>query len=205
MKFFDGKLGSFKGIIGYLNDNYYSSLSSYVTVSVSDTNQFNPDFSTPSSIIDYKNLNIHWASGSKTPNQYATLYFPENKIYITHYTIQTRKDAVHNMPISWKIEGSRDNKNWTLLHSKDKSYDLYEIAGKKTYAVNLNSVFNFFKVTQTDFNSNGTQTFHLERLELFGSFCSNEEYCTLPSNQATNYYHPTLMNSIFVICFIVCS
>ena len=201
MIFFGPRRGQFNGVIGYLNKYFYSSLYSHVNIEVSSSNSVEA-YSYPKAIVNFRNLSAHWALASSHSNESAELIFPSNKVYITHYTIQTRRGAPENFPKSWMIEGSYDKITWIKLHSMTDSTDLFSPGAKKTYRVNINSAFSYFKVTQTDVNMNNSRIFHLERLELFGSFCSNNEDCFLPLYPPTkcqSFRNPISNKLLFLI------
>ena len=167
------------GIIGYINDNYYNDLHNIVRVSTSSTfkTKTNSDWCYPESIVDFKSTKS-WASDDKE-NSSATIYFPSNRVSITHYTFMT-KPYPDNLPLSWMLEGSMDNLTWTTLHSKYDSTDLNYAGAIKRYQVDVNGVFKYFKVSQTGPNSGRNHLLHLQRFDLFGSLCNEHESCVIP-------------------------
>ena len=199
--------GQFAGIIGYLNDNFFDKFyTEYVSIYPSSTYRIfiNNIWTHPDSIVNFKDPNIHWASDPKK-NSSITVHFKRNRVSISHYTIRSRPDILDNTPKSWILEGSIDNQTWTLLHSKNNSGDLSTIPNVvKTYPVIQNGVFSYLKFTQTGPNDNNSYIFHVERVDFFGTFCSQtSSTCLLPI-----YYYTKIQKFSFfskILIYIIMS
>ena len=94
----------------------------------------------------------------------------------SHYSIRSNNwsgGQGYCHPKSWKIEGSNDNNNWTLLDKRtnDRSLDgsgfsnTFEIEESKT----TNEYFQYLRITQTDVNTGSNYFFILSALEYFGT------------------------------------
>ena len=205
--FFPTSRGQFAGIIGYLNDNFFDELyTEYVSIYPSSIFQIptNHDWIHPDSIVNFKNQSLHWASSSE-PNSSITVHFKKNRVSISHYTMRSRPGILDNTPKSWILEGSMDNETWTLLHSKQGSNDFSTTTNVvKTYQVIQNGVFYYLKFTQTGPSSNDSNVFHVERVDFFGTFCSQtSSTCLLPI-----YYYTKIQKFSFrsqILIYIIMS
>ena len=72
---------------------------------------------------------------------------------------------------TWKVEGSKDQHNWTLLstHTKDTKLDGSHTVGKWDLTSPSQEFFTAFRIMQTDKNSEGNHYLFFQSLELYGT------------------------------------
>ena len=77
-------------------------------------------------------------------------------VAVQQYSLVTGGDTYNNpgrTPRSWKIEGSNDNQNWTVIDEQVQNYKA-KTSNKEefNFAVNGTDTYKFFKFTAWDFN-----------------------------------------------------
>ncbi|KAK8803502.1 hypothetical protein WA158_001196 [Blastocystis sp. Blastoise] len=89
------------------------------------------------------------------------LYNNNRKEYINHYKVTNANDCNRRHPSGWKIEGSNDDNNWTLLHTTSGIF------------------FSSFKQTKSfDFyNENSYQYYRMVVTECNNPSLSSDSYC----------------------------
>ena len=201
--------GYLKGLIYYINMNYPEELHDLITVTATSQKE---EWATPDNIIDF--ITEHdetdpkdgnWASLNYT-NSSVTIKFNNHHISPTHYTLRSRPDSVENTPHEWKVEGSNDGINWTLLdHQPYNDIFQQKIGMIKTFKMSYNGVFSMFKITQLGKSNNNSYFFHVSRFELFGSLSLKGQPCYIPLlPQTCNILYKTNYN-LFAIMIAVFS
>ena len=75
-------------------------------------------------------------------------------LHVTNYTYRWRmSNDYKNIPKSWRLEGSIDQRNWTLLHSIEGSVDFEKVGASKTYECYDSGYFTSFRLTMTERSS----------------------------------------------------
>ena len=124
----------------------------------------------PSILIDPSNIGNdnrnNWHSAPE-PEAHFYIKFKKFPFLLTEYSIKTRNDFANHFPREYRVEGSNDNKTWTLLHYFN-STELSLLAINKTYlAYDTKRSFSIFKFTQIRTNTESNY-FVLYRIEFFG-------------------------------------
>ena len=116
------------------------------------------------------------------PNEWIQFDFKGNKVAINAYAFK-----VNTSPKSWKIEGSNDNKSFTIIHNKTLNEDFKEFVsisqwdhpkGEKLYTLDkVSDMFRYIRITQGDDGNwnypndpKYKHVFCLYRIELFGYY-----------------------------------
>ena len=172
------KSSLFEGILHGLPLLMNSILDDYVIVTASSS--YNSSH-IPSNVL--KNDDSRWISwhDCKTvlkPNEWIQFDFKGNKVAINAYAFK-----VKTSPKSWKIEGSNDNKSFTIIHNKTLNEDFKVYPGywdpkEKLYTLDkVSDMFRYIRITQGDDGNwdcpNDPTRKHilcLYRIELFGYY-----------------------------------
>ena len=88
----------------------------------------------------------------------------------THrYTLKHGYSRGHALK-SWKLEGSNDNTNWTVLRAHVNDMSLANSTSRtQTYDIpSHGGAYQYFRLIMTDKNSSGSWTFCLGGIELYG-------------------------------------
>ena len=95
-------------------------------------------------------------------------------LQLSHYTLRnTDNSEVRNLSMrSWKLEGSRDGKQWTLLDERNHDSTLNQKSQTVTHAVPQSNTgsqyYSHFRLTQTAANSGGGQQLCMGGVEMYG-------------------------------------
>ena len=133
------------------------------------------------------------------PNAFVAFHFNSSKALVTGYTLMSRNEEAaehkYHYPLTWKLEGSNDNKTWTTLHYQSSTRALIGVGVKLTMRTTTQRRFNSFKLTSmgpTEFPS-----YHLilHRIEFFGII-------TL-ANEHTYQNHSMYLHILFCYLFMI--
>ena len=128
-----------------------------------------------------------WQSDS-IENSSVTITLLRDRLKISSYSLQTRKDRDVNTPYEWILEGSNDLMNWETIHHKSHGDELINKSSKGHWECSSSIPFRFFKLTQLHENRKNTEEqkymFSLSKIELFGTLFPNEPITCF--NQKTN-------------------
>ena len=156
---------------------------------------------TPSSVYwgdEYNLINNDDSSKNENKTSFATyrelnpnitFHLPYHKVKITHYSLKSRTNSsrAYNYLSSWRLEGSNDQKEWTLLHSMGETEILKTPNVLKVFQTTKQGVFDTFKLTltnePTEQRPDGKFFLVLSSVEVFGSLCdknATSNLCFIP-------------------------
>ena len=107
------------------------------------------------------------------PDQWILVDFKQRKVSLTSYSIRTVSQTPR-YPNSWKLEGSNDKKNWSLIDMKSKNTFFTQNLQAENFNVNNNNAFQFIKLSQIGRDSNESNCLAFNRLEFFGYLYMND-------------------------------
>lgn len=88
---------------------------------------------------------------------------------IVGYVIQTGDNSCGHM-LMWKILGSQDGENWTIIETKKIFNWFKENFQYRFFALNAAwAKFKYFEVMQTEANGNGTMHMQISKFDVFGT------------------------------------
>ena len=163
-----------------------------------------PGWGEPIFVIDPSNENRSndWVCPN---NQYLSNITFSYKFFafnLTHYTIKTRiSNDIKNFPLGWKLEGSVDKYSWIELHSISDTNDLEYVGAYHTYECKNSGYFSNFRLTMTQENSNEAWSFHVNRVEFFGSIVTTKNPFNLCTNKCIKRMSliPIFVSSLFCL------
>ena len=95
-------------------------------------------------------------------------------LYLTNYTLRHGQEQSGSFLCNWKLEGSVDGCNWTMLKHHKNDHGLGERKSHGTYSTHTWTIegelnaFRYFRVYQTGKNSSGRFGIFLSGIELYG-------------------------------------
>jgi hypothetical protein len=111
-----------------------------------------------------ENIETHFCADGHG-NEWICLDFKERRLAPTHYAIWSGW-----LPLkSWKVEGSSDGQNWTLLDKKNDNFDVKDDRSFRTFPLWSSPTVRMIRLTLTGPTHAGGYWLMLRRLELFGS------------------------------------
>ena len=193
---FTPKNGYFYGVFAYINSHFYSNFRNYVEIGSSAP--FKED---PQLIFPPKN-DFHLIISSH--DAYYTFTLKNFMLNVTSYSILSSyydKRAI----TQWKLEGSKDLQQWTLIHQIQDCFDC-AINTIHNYKIK-NDVYQSFRLTKLNVNDDIESSkyfFDLFGFELFGTICNPlncdviiPKVCTHPLN--FKVFNPFLASMLFFI------
>lgn len=113
-------------------------------------------------------FNGYWFSANE-PNSWIMFDFQKYSLQLKNYTIKSDGNGANHLQ-SWVIEGSNDNKNWTLIDRKSTKA-LCENYVIKTFQCNVknSSSYRFVRLKQIGENSNYLNYLMISNIEFFGT------------------------------------
>jgi hypothetical protein len=104
-----------------------------------------------------------------SPNSWLKYDFKGLRIRLTHYTLLTQPfDSGDNHLRHWKLEGSKDDATWELLHTRPPNNDLNGHSKLATYSVGTSTSYRYFRITSLGPNHSNMHHLILSGFELFG-------------------------------------
>ena len=139
-----------------------------------------------SALID-NNAATKFGTSSKE-NAWAIIIASE-PVAVQQYSFVTGSDTYNNpgrTPRSWKIEGSNDNQNWTVIDEQTQNYKA-KTSNKEEFVFNVNGTdtYKFFKFSAWDFDG-GFQLGELwinEQAHTWGEPTETPATCTVPGKK----------------------
>jgi hypothetical protein len=113
--------------------------------------------------VDY-NIETHFHANNNG-NEWICFDFNERIIEPTHYSLCSGWHPLKN----WRLEGSLDGENWTLLDEKRDNCDVKNDKSSCTFPVLSSGRIRKIRLTQTGRTHNGEAWFMLRRFEVFGN------------------------------------
>ena len=158
------------GIFSYLKAQTSPSYPDEAGV-VSLTTNYPSEHSVPKNLMD--RTNTYWCSGLSL-DAYLLIDFKKNKASISNYVIS---NYGHDYPREWKMLGSNDNKQWTLLSHEYTNYQSTEsVYYNLLFTTKSLKIFRYIKIIQLQSRTyvNGAHLAFYE-LELYGTYYSNSD------------------------------
>ena len=92
-------------------------------------------------------------------------------LYLTSYTLRHGRDKSILVLLNWRLEGSVDGREWTVLKNHENDRGLRELKPycTCTWTIDGNSnAFRYFRIVQTGMNSSKKFGIFLSGIELYG-------------------------------------
>lgn len=162
---------NFEGILSYL---YHKSGGNPVlngTISIEETTNF--DHKRVSYLVDpakREDQKVPSCGTRNDPNGSFMIDFKNRKVTLSSYSLKALSSQwSSSFPNSWKVEGSNDKSNWTLLDSR-RSGLLHTHLAEAHFNISnpCSTPFRFFRIMMTSPNSGGNFIFALHAIEFFG-------------------------------------
>ena len=141
--------------------------------------------------------NFHTAN---TLNSFVSFHLRTIKLIVTDYTLQGRTDdATQHFPLTWKLEGSNNNEDWTLLHTQPSTQAIVGQGKKATFKTTVQMPFQNFKLTHLGTTNLGAGNYYfvLRRIEFFGK--------VIMKNDITNRCRTSKITSLIYIMTLIIS
>lgn len=134
-------------------------------------------------LFDYDDIwSFHWNTYSTRDysiiqNAWLMIHFPYHRLLIDHYTLASTCKVQNKMldglqPKSWKLEGSNDQQQWTLLSLVRNSIAMKEVDAVATFPTKSQEHFSYFKLTLIENGAKPTKPFanqlKLNAIEFYG-------------------------------------
>ena len=159
------------GVIHYIRKRHINELPRFIHATCSSTFVETYKWGDALALINYDLSDTEpynsWASDS-VPKSNFTIYFYQNQLFITHYTVRSRTVNNKDMPRGWTVEGSNDNKTWSFVDEKSDINSLLTPKAIKTFEVDRPGTYRYFRFTQTQLNSLSRNFFSLSKVDFFG-------------------------------------
>lgn len=101
-------------------------------------------------------------------DQWIRFHFLRHKVSLSGYSYQTHNINANGHTQSWKLEGSIDGINWTIIHEMRNSSVLAQLNAVYTTDFPSTPFYSLFKMTQTGPNTLGYNNFRVAHIEFFG-------------------------------------
>ena len=176
---FAPSVDKFTGVLSYLNSKApeQQNLANHPTnqtiaqndeICLSWKSVFNARFSV-TNIILYDNPNASYCSNSRD-EEYITVQLMKSKLKIDSYVIQSDSQGGKGVcPLSWRLEGSVDGKNWITIDDVKNNQSLHGSNAVSIFPVKTNLMpFSYFKLTQFDTIHSKNKRMFIAYFDLFG-------------------------------------
>lgn len=142
-------------------------------------------FGSPNTILNYSVMcmkeSCQWVSPNSKDESYIVFSF-SCPIYLSHYTLQTRKGTkqADNYPVSWSVQSSNTNNNdWQTIDTRTNRTELIGTNNSYTYGVDGNCAYaRYIKVVLTKTSNENVYHFHLSKVDFFGEM--DFSHCSVP-------------------------
>lgn len=153
----------FNGIFHFLTEQYHMNphMAHVVTLEASST-----QVSTVYQILDY-NSNDYFATRD-VPGQWIKFEFNQHRVALTGYSYKTHSINGNGHTRTWKVHGSTDGLNWTLIHEMTNTNVLSNYGAVFIANFPLTQFYKVIKFTQTGTNTMNYNNFRVAHIEFFG-------------------------------------
>lgn len=103
------------------------------------------------------------------PGSWYCIDMIDYRVMLTAYTLKSRNGWNNNDPVNWVVEGSVDNREWTILDSRTTDV-MKESSAVHTFELSIGELdlYRYIRFKQRGPNSGGNNFFNLSSIELFG-------------------------------------
>jgi hypothetical protein len=99
--------------------------------------------------IFIEDSNTYWCS-YPILNSNFTVHFRTHQVSLDSYILFS---YINYFPSGWKLEGSNDNSNWSLIDNQTNQYCFTAQQNRQTFTCTSSYFFSYFKITSTQPNS----------------------------------------------------
>ena len=160
---------NFTGFVGSNQENITKLLSFTDSSNFEDktyydaSSAFNYSFESPAALYD-----------DSKGDRYLQFHFNYHSFFITHYELMQRTDSsTANFMDTWKLEGSNDNKTWTLLDTRTSDADFKRNGQIRLFPTKKGS-YNYFKLSEIK-----DILLVVQQIDVYGFLCETREQCKL--------------------------
>jgi hypothetical protein len=164
----------FNGIISNLTNKHKGNLTDLgiviATASSSDGSKWDAKWA-----IDH--LSEKGFCSTNRSNQWFRLDFKNNSVYITHYSILSRKDVGigQHHPKSWVIETSIDGDLWEIIDTREDDNHLNNEGKEYTFTIENPKWGKYFQLRQTGVTHRNDHYLTFTNIEVFGRIAENSQ------------------------------
>lgn len=115
----------------------------------------------------------HWFTESDG-NAWVLFEFKELYIQPTHYGIWSHGGT--STLKNWAFQASNDRQNWIVLSTHNNDESLRKPFSEKTWPLETNGYFKYFRIIQTGHNWSGNRWLYLQKVEIWGVACSKDKF-----------------------------
>ena len=111
----------------------------------------------------------HFCSSSSNENQWFSVYFPNVKIFATHYSMQMPKRDTDYWyyPIKWKVYGiSSNNEEFEIDSVTDAQFNTQNRT--KTFEIHKKAFYNKFKLVMQGLSDGSDKYLRIYKIDFFG-------------------------------------
>ncbi|OHT11471.1 hypothetical protein TRFO_19116 [Tritrichomonas foetus] len=155
----------FNGIIFHLNQENSGNCYKKGIVDIkASSNGFNDC----SDLID-NNFRGSWCSEEHSRSWWM-IDFKQNRVSLCGYTLKTQSGGVGAGHLkNWKLEGSNNEKSWTVLDSQANNFDLNGSSLTHTWNIKLSQPYRYIRIRTTGLNHRGYKSLYIAGIEFFGN------------------------------------
>lgn len=158
----------FNGILNYLRSKSNGKIESEVNITASTyQNSHEPWY-----VVLYEDQSKQFFTNN-TPNSWICFDFKDHKVIPTNYTCKAHDTGLNgDHPKSWVIEGSNDNKEWTVIDEQKDSDFLNGSYLVHTFNIENKDEkkFQYIKMRLIGPNCNNCHEIKLNAFELYGVY-----------------------------------
>jgi len=151
-------INEFKGIIDYFNKKFDNDVYRNIIDATSSHSMVQGS-------IDGIFNDSNRIFGNSTLGSNIILDMKENKVMITHYTLQCHNKRNVCYLVSWDVDVSEDSTTWTQIHSVKDDHSLSGEYKSKTFPVSKQALARYIRITC---HQSSGQTWSLSRFEMYG-------------------------------------
>ncbi|MBO7542030.1 MAG: RICIN domain-containing protein, partial [Bacteroidales bacterium] len=112
-------------------------------------------------------------------------YSSTQKAVLTAYTLCSANDAHGRDPKAWRLEGSNDGTNWTVLDTRSNQ-TFVDFKQKHYYEVSTTEAFGMFRLVVTARNDAASTIFQMAEWQLFGNVTGSFDPMTQVAENAAS-------------------
>ena len=136
---------------------------------VSSSEGFTQD---PKKLIGVNEHNVYpWPYGESYPYPYFIIKLGSKHVFPTSYMLQGRRYN-HNLLVSWKFEGKRQDETWETLHSCTGCE--FQVLEKRVYKIKKRKTYNEFKLSMTERDNISMWALCINQIEVYGAIFNEE-------------------------------
>jgi hypothetical protein len=156
------------GVVRHLTKRFGGHVCDTGVVDITSTPEYHGNITLQARNLADLDATDHWFSSTDIKNAWFCFDFKDRRVRVTHYSIQSWQGGQGEL-MTWKVDGSEDGKNWTVLDRHQESSALLGGSTTGSFQIENPTVVRMIRVTQTGTSHDNDYQLCCGAFEVFGT------------------------------------